>query len=289
MNRLNCSIGFCFSSDLPFPTLIGVGHHYIDSHDYSWNSRNRTKKFCLIQYCISGEGALEVDEIHYPILPGDAFILDIPGKSHYYLPDHSSHWEVLYLEFSKECLPLIRKIYETSGPIVHLTKESGLEEQMMSIYEATMKNELKTFFENTKTAYNLWMDLTLYTLTHSQKEVTKMDHTKAYIDQNYYREELNLDLIAEQVGISKYYMCKEFQKKYGITPGKYLKEVRISKSCHLLSMNSNYTNEDIAHMVGYSNNNYFGKVFKSVKGVTPDQYRKQSARYDFIRTVYEKP
>lgn len=89
---------------------------------------------------MSGEGAVEVDEILYPILPGDAFVLDIPGKSHYYLPSHSSHWEVLYLEFSKECLPLIRKIYESVGPVVHITEESGLAAQMLSIYDTTMQN-----------------------------------------------------------------------------------------------------------------------------------------------------
>ena len=289
MIQSNSSIGFYFSSDLPFLTLVGVGLHYIDSHEYSWNNRNRNQKLCLIQYCISGEGALELDGIHYPILPGDAFVVDIPGENHYYLPSHSSYWEVLYLEFSKECLPLMRKIYRTKGPVVHLTKESGLVDQMMSIYKSAVKNELKTFFENTKIAYNLWMDLTLYALTCSDNEISKIDHAKTYIDQNYYREDLNLDLVAEHVGISKYYMCKEFHKKYGISPGKYLKELRISQSCRLLTTTSDYTIQDIARMVGYSNNNYFGKVFKSLKGITPDQFRKQSTQYDFVRAVYETP
>lgn len=75
--------------------------------------------------------------------------------------------------------------------------------------------------------------------------------------------------MAEHAGITKYYMCKRFHKKYGISPRKYLKELHISQACHLLTMNSDYTIQDIAHMVGYSNNNYFGKVFKSSKGITP--------------------
>ena len=283
------SIGFQFSSDLPFLTLIGAGLHYIDSHKYSWNNRNRKDKLCLIQYCIEGEGALEVEGILYPILPGDAFVIDIPGENHYYLPSHSPCWEVLYLEFSKECLPLIWKIYRKLGPVVHITGESGLVDQMFSIYESTLKNELKTFFENTKAAYNLWMDLTSYALTCSDNEFLKIDRAKAYIDQNYYNEELNLDLVAENVGMSKYYMCKEFHKEYGISPGKYIKELRISQACRLLTSNSNYTIEDIARMVGYSNNNYFGKVFKASKGITPDSFRKQSNRHDFVRTIYETP
>ena len=283
------SIGFQFTSDLPFLTLTGAGFQYIDSHEYSWNNRNRTDKLCLIQYCVDGEGALEMDGIHYPILPGDAFVIDIPGENHYYLPSHSSYWEILYLEFSKECLPLIRKIYRNKGPIVHLTKESCLAEQMFSIYESALNNECKTFFENTKIAYNLWMDFTSYSLTCFDNEMSKIDYAKAYMDQNYYMEELNLDLVAEHTGISKYYMCKEFHKKYGISPGKYLKELRISQACRLLISNSDYTIQDIAGMVGYSNNNYFGKVFKASKGITPDSFRKQSVHYDFVRAIYETP
>lgn len=283
------SVGFHFTSDLSFLTLKGVGLHYIDSHEYSWDNRHRKDELCLIQYCVKGEGALEIDGIHYPILPGDAFIINIPGENHYYLPQHSFCWEILYLEFSKECLPLLRKIYQNTGPVLHLASAPELTKQMFFIYQKALGNELKTFFENTKTAYELWMDLTSYALACSNNEITKVDYAKTYIDQNYYMEDLNLDLVAEHAGMSKYYMCKEFHKKYGISPRKYLKELRISQACRLLTTNSDYTMHDIAHMVGYSNNNYFGKVFKAAKGITPDKFKKQSTHYDFVRAVYETP
>lgn len=283
------SVGFHFTSDLSFLTLKGVGLHYIDSHAYSWDNRRRKDELCLIQYCIQGEGALEMDGIQYPVLPGDAFIINIPGENHYYLPRHSPCWEILYLEFSKECLPLLRKIYQNTGPILRLSSADNLVRQMFSIYEKALENELKTFFENTKIAYGLWMDLTSYAISLSKNEITKVDHAKMYMDQNYYMEDLNLDTVAEHAGMSKYYMCREFHKKYGISPGKYLKELRISQACRLLVTNSDYTMQDIAHMVGYSNNNYFGKVFKATKGITPDSFKKQSTHYDFVRAVYETP
>ena len=117
--------------------------------------------------------------------------------------------------------------------------------------------------------------------------MSKIDYVKRYIDQNYYKNELNLDLIADNIGISKYYMCKEFHKKYGISPGKYLREIRISNACRLLTTNDNYTLQKIAQSVGYSNDNYFGKVFKAEKGISPAKYKKKSTKYDLIRTVYE--
>ena len=121
----------------------------------------------------------------------------------------------------------------------------------------------------------------------SNRKMSKIDYVKRYIDQNYYKNELTLDLIADNIGISKYYMCKEFHKKYGISPGKYLREIRISNACRLLTTNDNYTLQKIAQSVGYSNDNYFGKVFKAEKGISPAKYKKKSTKYDLIRTVYE--
>lgn len=281
------SIGFHFSSDLSYLTLKGAGRHIIDSHDYSWDNRNRSGDYCLVQCCIGGEGALEMKGISYSLLPGDVFLIAIPGESRYYLPAHAQYWDAPYLEFSKECLSLLRKIYGSIGPVIHLTQESGLIDRMLSIYDRALHHDFETFFENSKTAYTFWMDITAYALSCYHREITKIDHAKAYIDQNYCAENLTLDLVASHAGLSKFYMCKEFHKKYGISPGQYIKELRISQACRLLVTNSDYTIQEIAHMVGYSNDNYFGKVFRASKGLPPDAFRKQSNHYDFMRTVYE--
>lgn len=283
------SIGFHFSSDLSLLTLKGTGLQYIDEHSYSWDNRNRKDSHCIIQYCIDGEGAIEIDGIDYPLRKGDTFIINIPGATHYYLPEHSSHWEFVYLEFSKECLALLWKIHRTAGPIIHFPENSQIFDQIMNIYHMALNNELKSYFENSKISYNLWMQLTEYVMAISTGEISKIDQAKSYIDQYYYKDILNLDLVADHTGISKYYLCKEFHKKYGIPPGKYLRELRISQACRLLMTNSNYTLQEIAKMVGYSNNNYFGKVFKAEKGITPDKYRKQASKYDLVRSVYETP
>ena len=71
-------IGFSSSSDLALLTLKGIGLQYIDTPSYSWDNRNRKDSHCAIQYCIDGEGAIEVDGIKYPLRQKDAFIIDIP-------------------------------------------------------------------------------------------------------------------------------------------------------------------------------------------------------------------
>lgn len=193
------------------------------------------------------------------------------------------------MEFSKEAIYLIEKIYQHTGPVLHLASQPGLVDQMFSIYEQALANGYTTFWENTKIAYALWIDLTAYAVACSESQLSKIDHAKAYIDRHYYMSDLDMNLVAEHAGMSKYYMCRKFHEKYGISPGKYLKELRIAQACRLLATHSNYTIQEIGQIVGYSDNNYFGKVFKAVKGVTPEQYKKQSVHYDFVRAVYETP
>lgn len=281
------SIGFDFASDLSLPTLKGIGLQYVDTHNYFWDNCTRKDNLCLIQYTLKGEGTIKIDNIFYTLKPNDAFLIDIPSNSQYYLPKHSSFWEFIYLEFSYECLPFMRKIYQNNGPILKINISEKLIKQLFDIYTKALHNQIKTFFENTRIAYDLWINLTEYALNLSTAKMSKIDYVKRYIDQNYYKNELTLDLIADNIGISKYYMCKEFHKKYGISPGKYLREIRISNACRLLTTNDNYTLQKIAQSVGYSNDNYFGKVFKAEKGISPAKYKKKSTKYDLIRTVYE--
>ena len=281
------SIGFDFASDLSLPTLKGIGLQYVDTHNYFWDNCIRKDNICLIQYTLKGEGTIKIDNIFYTLKPNDAFLIDIPSNSQYYLPKHSSFWEFIYLEFSYECLPFMRKIYQNNGPILKINISEKLIKQLFDIYTKALHNQIKTFFENTRIAYDLWINLTEYALNLSTAKMSKIDYVKRYIDQNYYKNELTLDLIADNIGISKYYMCKEFHKKYGISPGKYLREIRISNACRLLTTNDNYTLQKIAQSVGYSNDNYFGKVFKAEKGISPAKYKKKSTKYDLIRTVYE--
>lgn len=283
------SIGFRFHSDLPLLTLRGVGLQRVETHSYSWDNRARRDEHCLIQFCLEGEGAVEVDEMLFSVRPGEAFLVDIPGESRYFLPQHASCWEFFYFEFSKECLPMLRKIYGHTGPVVSVGLDTPLARQMETVYRDAVENGMVTLYENSRLAYGLWMELMACALAGAREELSKVDAAKAYMDQHYAQESLNLDRIAEHVGLSKYYLCKEFHRKFGTTPGKYIREVRIAKACALLLTSQDCTMEEIAHRVGYSNNNYFGKVFRAEKGLPPDQYKRQSSHYDIVRTVYDVP
>lgn len=187
------------------------------------------------------------------------------------------------------CRHILFDTAETQFGTTAYSRDSEFFFQKMNVLVAVAKNSRCKFntvqFDGTFSQ----IDLTACALAVTGTERSRVDAAKSYIDQNYHNPNLNLDLVADHAGLSKYYLCKEFQHKFGVSPGKYIREVRLAKACRLLMTNTDYTMEQIAQQVGYSNNNYFGKVFRAEKGLPPDQYKKRSNRYDFVRAVYETP
>lgn len=283
------SIGFQHNTDLALLTLKGIGLQNVTSHSYSWDNRQRKDSHCLLQYTLQGEGAVCVNHLTYPLKTGDAFLVDIPGGSHYYLPRHSSDWEFLYLEFSKESLPLLHKICRFWGPVFSLNSFPQITQQMMNLYQLALNDRITDPFENAKYAYCFWMDLLHAASNHPSGEISKIDYVRKYLDQHFTSPMLNLDMAAEHAGLSKYYLSREFHKKFGVSPGRYITEKRIHYACSLLMENTPYTLGEIAAKAGYSNNNYFGKAFRAAMGISPDQYRRQNPSYDTVKVSYANP
>ena len=281
------SVGFHITSALPLQTLRGIGMHHITSHDYHWDNRVRKNSYVLLQYTISGKGSFQTPDHTYPQQAGDLFLVQVPGDSQYSLPDDSEYWDVLYLEFSSECLPLLYHIHQSCGPAFHLEASSTLPDQMKQLYADAISNQLASVFDNSKAAYAFLLDLADYALEHPALSSPRVTLAKNYLDSNYYNTDLNLDEVADVVGLSKYHLCREFNHLYGISPGKYLANLRLQKSCALLLQNRQHTIAEIASMVGFSNDNYFCKVFRKAFGTTPTQYRLQNQNYDLVRILHD--
>ena len=281
------SVGFHITSALPLQTLRGIGMHHITSHDYHWDNRVRKNSYVLLQYTISGKGSFQTPDHTYPQQAGDLFLVQVPGDSQYSLPDDSECWDVLYLEFSSECLPLLYHIHLSCGPAFHLEASSTLPEQMKQLYADAISNQLASVFDNSKSAYAFLLDLADYALEHPALSSPRVTLAKNYLDSNYYNTDLNLDEVADAIGLSKYHLCREFNHLYGISPGKYLANLRLQKSCALLLQSRQHTIAEIASMVGFSNDNYFCKVFRKAFGTTPTQYRLQNQNYDLVRVLHD--
>lgn len=98
---------------------------------------------------------------------------------------------------------------------------------------------------------------------------------KKYILNNYSDADLSLGMMADSLHFSVSWMCIQFKKITGMTINEYISKVRLEKSMPLL-LNSKYSAENVAHMVGFNDLNYFSKFFKKRTGMSISEYRKQN-------------
>ncbi len=94
--------------------------------------------------------------------------------------------------------------------------------------------------------------------------------SKHYIDVHY-REELSVDELSSRCRLSRSHYVMAFRRCVGTPPLKYLNQVRIEHACRLL-LQGKMTMGEVACEVGFSGGNYFCRLFKRSKGMTPGEF-----------------
>lgn len=95
-----------------------------------------------------------------------------------------------------------------------------------------------------------------------------------YINQHF-SENISLADVADNVNISKNYLCDVFKKELGVTFINYVTDLRMEKAKEYLA-NTDMKMYEISEAVGYSDYAYFSQIFKKHTGTTLSNYRKQA-------------
>ena len=88
----------------------------------------------------------------------------------------------------------------------------------------------------------------------------------------HYMEDIAVKDIAGYFGYSEAYFCKRFKQYFGHSFVSYLTEYRMQQAEELMRTSS-LSIKEIGKAVGYPDPNYFTKVFRRVRGVSPSGFR----------------
>lgn len=89
-----------------------------------------------------------------------------------------------------------------------------------------------------------------------------------------YNQGLNLDDVSRELHISPHYLSRLYKSETGENFIDRLTSVRIENAKKLMRENR-YSVKEVCYMSGYSDPNYFSKLFKKHVGVSPTDYQKQ--------------
>ena len=165
---------------------------------------------------------------------------------------------------------LIRARDTTNNLSNTLQKTSYVNEVFDSIFEffsnCDERNQLEDFVQQ-----RLFECASHVTKIRTKKENPVIKKVAQYVQDNL-EQDLSLDVVAQKVNMSSFYLSKLFKEETGETFINYVTDRRLEKSCKLLKETEKSVKEITAD-VGYNDQNYFIKLFKNKYGLSPTEFR----------------
>ena len=105
----------------------------------------------------------------------------------------------------------------------------------------------------------------------SKSQNSKIQNSVEYLLKNYKKSDLSIRELADRSFMSEVYFRKLFKEEYGVSPQKYIIDLRIQNAVGLIS-SGYYSLKEVSYMSGYNDYKYFSVEFKKAMGVSPSKY-----------------
>ena len=101
-----------------------------------------------------------------------------------------------------------------------------------------------------------------------------LDRVMATINAHLNDSDLSIDMIADEVGISRVHLHRKMKELTGQTPHDFIRNIRLKRAAYLLTgQGVNVT--EVMYACGFSNSASFSTVFKKFYGASPREYMKE--------------
>lgn len=243
-----------------------------------WHSVPHAHNYAELFYTVGGRGQFRIEDQLYPVKTNQLVIVN----------PHVVHTEVSY-----EATPLEYIVLGIEGLELSFGGEEGsqfciLDCQRSDDILSCMRSILREM-EGQQPGYQricqAFMEILILRLSRQSSSLAAVSvqapaaasrqcaAIRRYIDQHF-KEPLNLDLLAGEAFVNKYYLAHAFKKEYGISPINYMLCRRIEESKYLLA-ETDLPLSQISQALGFSSPSYFSQSFRRSEGLSPTEYRQQ--------------
>lgn len=141
-------------------------------------------------------------------------------------------------------------------------------------FQLVVKNQLHLFFTLMSRAFPARQRSER---EHSERHSIHRERFKPLLEhlENHADQKMSIEAAAKFVNLNPFHFCKTFKKLTGRTFIDYVNFCRMDEAQRLL-LETDLTITEISGRVGCDNPNYFTKLYKQYKGLTPSQARKQA-------------
>ncbi len=93
---------------------------------------------------------------------------------------------------------------------------------------------------------------------------------REYLDENL-SDKVTLDELARAAGITRFRLLRAFKRTFGLTPHAYQQQARVRVAHAMVARGASLA--DVAARAGFADQAHLTRVYKSIMGATPGQYR----------------
>ena len=263
-------ISKCSIERLDMPLAVNcAGYSDIDHAFVTHNVRGRLDYYLIYVRCgtmtvYNGSSALSVPQGSVVLLP--------EGKPYKYSSTGLEPLGYFWTHFSgSDVAPRLAEYKLDFFPTVyHAREDNRIPQRFQSIFDAYAKGDVLRDRE-----LSALLDRLLITVSRAVNRdgvaASTLSRSIKHLAEHY-----NLDLKIpelakmEHLSVSRYNFL--FKKQLGISPKRYILDLRMSRAADLL-LSTDLAVKHISDMCGYGDAQFFAKTFKAYFGVTPTEYR----------------
>lgn len=227
-------------------------------------------------FCAKGSGELILGQKRSVISKGQGFLI-YPDEPHIY-QGLMEDWHLHIVAFNGPLCPnLLPLLQMKESGAYHFSDPTVFEQHVQRLLWLYQNRSADQTLAYSKECYDFLLDLSRC-ITRIHKFSTSQEHPvvlkiTSWLEENYQRP-ISLDELADVLNLTKDYMCTLFKKNTGETIIHCLTCIRIGHARQLLILYPEKRVADIAQQCGFYSPSYFGKTFKNIVGMTPEQFRK---------------
>jgi YesN/AraC family two-component response regulator len=158
------------------------------------------------------------------------------------------------------------------GADIYITKPFAFRELKAHIKSLIqLRESLKEKFRD----YAFWAERELEI---SNNDETFIQRLIRIVETNMSDPAFDVNALSEAVNMSQTRLYRKLKSLTGMTIKEFIQGLRIRRAAALLLSREDKNISEIAYEIGFNDPNYFGKVFKSVYGMSPSEYIRKNSR-----------
>jgi AraC-like DNA-binding protein len=243
--------------------------------NYHWDGLRRGapggQPFAVFQVTLSGRGVYEDERGTVDLTEGVAFLALVPSAHQYYLPESESapwsfFWAVIRHPYIVERLAAQRREF---GATRTLTPESLVVARAAALCEGGFRDR----FDEEAALFAFLLELERYTHQAGRGQTRLEDEVRAYVLQHL-EHPVDVSELARRFGMSRSRFSHRFKALSGMTPARFLLDVRLDIAARHLAQSSE-TLAHVARQTGFADANHLCKAFRRRFHMSPGTFRRQ--------------